>query len=78
MKNPFAKQDNTGVIVTVLLGGAALGVVAYLYLTDSGSDQRAKLKRTLKEKGKDWAAHAVSKKLGISKKLIKKIADGVV
>lgn len=78
MKNPFEKVDNKGAIAAVLLGGAALGAVAYLYLTDSGKDQRGKFKKTLKEKGKEMASSAVSKKLGISKKLVKKLADKVV
>lgn len=79
MRNPFEKRsNNSGTIAAVLLGGVALGAVAYLYLTDNGAEQRGKFKKTLKEKGKDIAANAVSKKLGISKKLIKKIADHVV
>ncbi len=78
MKNPFAKEDNRGAIAAVLIGGVALGAVAYLYLTDSGKSQRSKFKKTLKEKGKEMAASAVSKKLGISKKLVKKVADHVV
>ncbi|GAB2978707.1 hypothetical protein GCM10027049_12820 [Mucilaginibacter puniceus] len=78
MKNPFAKEDNRGAIAAVLLGGVALGAVAYLYLTDSGASQRGKFKKTLKEKGKKMAANAVSKKLGISKKTLKKLADKVV
>ncbi|RZA02392.1 MAG: hypothetical protein EOP47_07105 [Sphingobacteriaceae bacterium] len=71
MKNPFAKEDNRGMIAAVLLGGVALGAVAYLYLTDSGKSQRGKFKKTLEEKGKEMAASAVRKKLGISKKLVK-------
>ena len=78
MKNPFAKQDNAGVIVAVLLGGLALGAVSYLYLTDSGDKARKELKKILKEKGKDLASGAISKKTGISKKLVKKVADHVV
>ena len=50
MKNPFAKEDHRGAIAAVLLGGVALGAVAYLYLTDSGKSQRGKFKKTLKEK----------------------------
>lgn len=78
MKNPFAKEDNRGAIAAVLLGGVALGAVAYLYLTDDGAKQRGKFKKTLKEKGKEMATSAVSKKLGISKKLLKTLADKVV
>ena len=78
MKNPFAKEDHRGAIAAVVLGGVALGAVAYLYLTDSGKRQRGKFKRTLKEKGQEMAKSAVSKKLGISKKLLKNLADKVV
>ena len=78
MKNPFAKEDHRGAIAAVLIGGVALGAVAYLYLTDSGKSQRGKFKKTLKEKGKEMATSAVSKKLGISKKLLKNLADKVV
>jgi hypothetical protein len=78
MKNPFAKEDNRGAIAAVLIGGVALGAVAYLYLTDNGKSQRGKFKKTLKEKGKEMATSAVSQKLGISKKLLKKLADKVV
>ena len=77
MKNPFAKQDNSGVIVTALLGGLALGAVAYLYLTESGGKTRKVLKKKLKDKGKELAAGAISKKTGISKKLVKKVAKVV-
>lgn len=78
MKNPFEKADNRATIGVVLLGGLALGAVAYLYLTDSGKNQHGKFKKTLKEKGKEMAASAVSKRLGISKKRVKKLADKVV
>ncbi len=78
MKNPFEKHSNSGTIAAVLLGGVALGAVAYLYLTDSGASKRGKFKKKLKDKGKELAARAVSKKTGLSKKLVKKVADHVV
>ncbi len=79
MRNPFEKRsNNSGTIAAVLLGGVALGAVAYLYLTDNGAKQRGKFKKKLKEKGKELASGAISKKTGISKKLIKKVADKVV
>jgi hypothetical protein len=78
MKNPFAKEDNRGAIAAVLIGGLALGAVVYLYLTDSGKGQRSKLKKQLKQKGKELASSAISKKTGLSKKLVKKVADHVV
>lgn len=78
MKNPFEKQDNSAFIATVLIGSIAAGAIAYLYLTQSGSHARGGIKRKLKEKAKNAAAGAVSKKTGISKKLIKKAADHVL
>ena len=78
MKDLFKKHSNTGTIAAVLLGGVALGAVAYLYLTDSGKTKRGQFKKQLKAKGKDLAARAVSKKTGLSKKLAKKVADNVV
>jgi hypothetical protein len=78
MKNPFEKVDNRATIGVVLLGGLALGAVAYLYLTDKGAGKRSKFKRALKEKGKELASSAISKKTGLSKKLVKKVADHVV
>ena len=78
MKNPFEKGDNRATIGVVLLGGIALGAVAYLYLTDKGAGKRSKFQKKLKEKGKELASSAISKKTGLSKKLIKKVADHVV
>ncbi len=78
MKNLFKKDNNAGTIAAVLLGGVALGAVAYLYLTDSGKAKRGQFKKKLKEKGKHLASSAISKKTGLSKKLVKKVADQVV
>ena len=78
MKDLLKKHSNAGTIAAVLLGGVALGAVAYLYLTDSGKTKRGEFKKILKEKGKKLAADAVSKKTGLSKKLVKKVADHVV
>lgn len=77
MKDLLKKHNNAGTIAAVLLGGVALGAVAYLYLTDSGKTKRGQFKKTLKEKGKHLAANAISKKTGLSKKLVKKVADHV-
>ena len=78
MKNPFVKNDQTGLIAAIFLGSLAAGAIAYLYLTEDGEQTRGKLKKKMKEKAKDVAASAVSKKTGISKKLAKKAADMVV
>jgi hypothetical protein len=47
MKNPFKKQNNTALIAIGVTGAAAAGAIAYLYLTDSGSNTRNKLSDSL-------------------------------
>jgi gas vesicle protein len=78
MKNLFKKKDNSGLIAAMVIGSIAAGITAYLYLTESGAELRGDLKKKLKEKGKDMAAGAVSKKTGFSKKAVKKVADAIV
>jgi len=78
MKNPFEKQDNSGLIAAIFIGSIAAGALAYLYLTENGDHLRGDLKKKFKEKAKDVAAGAISKKTGLSKKLLKKVADHVV
>jgi hypothetical protein len=78
MKNPFEKKDNT-VLILALFGGIAIaGTLAYLYLTESGADTRESLKRKLKREGRDLAAGVISKRTGIKKKTLKKVANHVV
>lgn len=78
MKNPFVKEDNTALIISIVAGSLAAAGITYLFLTDSGADVRKSIKKQLKEKAKDVASGVVSKKTGISKKLVKKTADAVV
>jgi ribosome recycling factor len=78
MKNPFKKEDHTGLIVLLGLTAVAAGAVAYLFLTEQGEDTRKSLKKKIKQIAKDAAAKAVSKKTGFSKKTVKKAADAVV
>lgn len=77
MKNPFAQENNNGLIVAVLLGSIAAGALAYLFLTDNGATARGKLKKKAKRKAKELVAEVVSKKTGVSKKAIKAVADHV-
>jgi len=78
MKNPFATQNNTGLIAAVLLGSAAAAAIAYLFLTDSGAAARGKFKKKAKAKARNLAAKAVSKKTGLPKKAVKALADHVI
>jgi len=78
MKNPLAKQNNSSMIAAILIGSIAAGTIAYLYLTESGDHLLGDMKKKFKETAKDVASGAISNKTGISKKLIKKLADHVV
>ena len=78
MKNPFEKEDNTGLIVAAAVGALAVGVLAYLFLTEGGSDVRRSIKHRFKDEAKDLAAGLASKKTGIKKKILKKVADHIV
>ena len=75
MKNPFKKQDHSGLIAVIAIGSIAACAVAYLYLTESGKSARKGVMKKLKEKAKDVASGVVSKKTGISKKAAKTVAD---
>jgi len=77
MKNPFVTQNNNGLIAAVLLGTAAAGAVAYLFLTENGAATRGKLKKKAKAKARDLASKAISKKTGLPKKAVKAVADHI-
>jgi hypothetical protein len=77
MKNPFQKEDNSGIIIAAGIAALAAGALAYLFLTESGSKTRKSIKHRLSAEVKDMAASAVSKKTGIKKKTLKKAADQV-
>jgi gas vesicle protein len=78
MKNPFQKENNTGLIAAVVIGGIAAAAIAYLLLTEDGEEMLAGWKHKAKDLAKDLAAGMVSDKTGISKKTVKKMADVVV
>ncbi|QEM10772.1 hypothetical protein [Mucilaginibacter rubeus] len=78
MKNPFKKEDNTGLIVAIAAGALVAGTLAYLFLTESGGEVVRSIKHKLKDEAKDLASDVVSAKTGIKKKKIKKVADHIV
>ena len=75
MKNPLEKEDHTGVIVLGVAAAIAAASLAYLYLTEDGGNTRRSLKHKIKDEVKDFASGIVSKKIGLSKKTVKKVAD---
>lgn len=89
MKNPFEKKNNHSAIIALgITGAVAAGAIAYLYLTDSGSNTRDKisdtvskevdkLARNLTDTFKDLAANFVSDKTNLSKNTVKAVADHV-
>lgn len=78
MKNPFEKEDHTGLIVTVAAAAVIAGTLAYLFLTEGGQEVRRSIKHKLKEEAKDLASGVLSKKTGVKKSTVKKAADLVV
>lgn len=75
MKNPLVKQNNSGLIALVVVGGVVAAGVAWLLLTDDGDELLENLKKQVKEIAKDTVAGVVSKKTGISKKTAKTAAN---
>ena len=78
MKNPFEKKDYTGIIVLLSITAVAAGSVAYLYLTESGTNTRKTVRRKLKDQAKELVSGIISKKTGISKEILRKVADFIV
>jgi len=78
MKNPFEKEDHTGLIVGIALGVTAGIGLGYLFLTDKGAQYRRQISRKVKELASDTAASVIDKKTIIPKKAAKVAADAVI
>jgi hypothetical protein len=78
MKNPFEKKDNTTLVIAATAGALTLGALAYLFLTESGSNTWNSIEHKVKDGAKNLAAAFISDKTGIHKKTVKKVADHVV
>ena len=64
-------------MAVVAIGAATAGVLAYLYLTEGGSEVRSTVKQKLKDLAKDLASGVISDKTGIGKKTVRKAANRV-
>ena len=78
MKNPFKKEDHTGLIIGVALGLTAGVGLGWLFLTDKGAQYRRQINRTLKEALSNTAADVIDKKTIIPKKVAKVATDAVI
>jgi gas vesicle protein len=78
MKNPFEKEDHTGLIVGIAVGVAAGIGLGWLFLTDKGAQYRRQLTRTVKDGISDTAAGLIDKKTIIPKKVAKVATDAVI
>ncbi|RFZ92910.1 hypothetical protein D0C36_16085 [Mucilaginibacter conchicola] len=78
MRNPFEKEDHTGLIVGVAVGVAAGISLGWLFLTDKGAQYRRQLSRKFKETVSDKAADLIDKKTFVPKKMAKVATDAVV
>jgi len=50
MKNPFEKEDYSGLIVGIAVGVTAGIGLGWLFLTDKGSQYRRQITRSVKER----------------------------
>ena len=78
MKNPFEKEDHTGLFVGLAVGVTAGIALGYLFLTEKGAAYRQQIGKRFKEKVSDKAAAAISKKTMVPKKIAKVATDRVV
>lgn len=78
MKNPFNKEDHTGLYVGIAIGAAAGIALGWLYLTDEGAQCRRLISRTVKEGASDITATIIDKKTIIPKPVAKVATDAVI
>lgn len=68
MRNPFKKDNHTALIGAIVIGTVAVGAIAFLFLTEIGSDTRKSLKKKVKSLAKNAAADVISKKTNSKRK----------
>jgi gas vesicle protein len=78
MKNPFEKEDHTGLIVGIAVGVTAGIGLGWLFLTDKGAQYRRQISRKFKEGASDTVAEVIDKKTIIPKKAAKMATDAVI
>lgn len=78
MKNPFEKEDHTGLIVGLAVGVTAGIGLGWLFLTDKGAQYRRQISRKFKEEVSDTAAEVIDKKTIVPKKAAKVVTDAVI
>jgi hypothetical protein len=78
MKNPFKKEDHTGLILGIAVGVTAGIGLGYLFLTDKGAQYRRQIGRRFKEAVSDKAATLIDKKTFVPKKAAKVATDAVI
>jgi hypothetical protein len=78
MKNPFEKEDHTGLIIGIAAGVSAGIGLGWLFLTDSGADCRRQISRKFKEGISNTVADFIDKKTTVPKRLAKAATDVVI
>jgi gas vesicle protein len=78
MKNPFKKEDHTGLIIGIGAGVAAGIALGWLFLTNTGAQYRRQISRKIKEGVSDAAADLIDKKTIFPKKAAKVATDAVI
>lgn len=78
MKNPFEKEDHTGLLVGIAVGVTAGVGLGWLFLTDTGAQYRRQISSKLKEGISDKAAAFIDMKTVVPKKLAKVATDAVI
>jgi gas vesicle protein len=78
MKNPFEKEDHTGLIVGIAVGVTAGLGLGWLFLTDKGAQYRRQISRKFKEAVSDKAAALIDQKTIVPKKAAKVATDAVI
>lgn len=78
MKNPFEKEDHTGLIVGIAVGITAGLGLGWLYLTDAGAQYRRQMTRKFREALSDTAAEVIDQKTIVPKKVAKVATDAII
>jgi gas vesicle protein len=78
MKNPFEKEDHTGLIIGIAAGVTAGIALGWLFLTDKGTQYRRQITRKVKDGVSNAAATVIDEKTIIPKNAAKAATDAVI